>query len=357
MPETMLSQPAETKLYATLVPISALSAEHLQKLGTTAVVEELPAGRVLFEEGASDNDTVYVLSGEVALASKKAGASRKVQGGDDEARYPLSNLKPRQFKATAKTAVRILRVDSQLLDTLLTWDQVAGIEVTEFEGDASDVAWMRRLLESRALLRLPAASIQVLFARFEEVPMKSGQIIIRQGDAGDYYYVIKQGRCRVVQKPGDAQPMVALADLTEGDGFGEEALLSDAPRNATIAALTDGALMRLAKADFVRLMKEPLIECVSDADVATLVQAGAGLVDVRLEGEYRHASLKGSINIPLARLRQQAAMLDRHRKYIVYCDTGRRSAAAAFLLSERGFDVAMLKDGINALRKANPAAV
>ena len=357
MPETMLSQPAETKLYATLVPISALSAEHLQKLGTTAVVEELPAGRVLFEEGASDNDTVYVLSGEVALASKKAGASRNVQGGDDEARYPLSNLKPRQFKATAKTAVRILRVDSQLLDTLLTWDQVAGIEVTEFEGDASDVAWMRRLLESRALLRLPAASIQVLFARFEEVPMKSGQIIIRQGDAGDYYYVIKQGRCRVVQKPGDAQPMVALADLTEGDGFGEEALLSDAPRNATIAALTDGALMRLAKADFVRLMKEPLIECVSDADVATLVQAGAGLVDVRLEGEYRHASLKGSINIPLARLRQQAAMLDRHRKYIVYCDTGRRSAAAAFLLSERGFDVAMLKDGINALRKANPAAV
>lgn len=232
---------------------------------------------------------------------------------------------------------------------------MAGIEVTEFEGDASDVAWMRHLLESRALLRLPATSIQALFERFEEVPMKAGQIVIRQGEPGDYYYVIKRGRCRVVRKTGE-QPMVALADLTEGDGFGEEALLSDAPRNATIASLSDGALMRLAKADFVKLLKEPLLERVTDQEAMAQVAAGAGLIDVRLESEYRRASLKGSINIPLARLRQKSVELDRKRRYIVYCDTGRRSAAAAFLLSERGLEVAVLRDGINALHKANPAA-
>ena len=214
---------------------------------------------------------------------------------------------------------------------------------------------MRRVLESKALLRLPAANIQQLFTRFEEVPIKAGQIIIRQGDQGDYYYVIKQGRCRVVQKPGEQQKMVALADLAEGDGFGEEALLSDAPRNATIAALSDGALMRLAKADFDKLLKEPLLEQVSDKEAMMRVQAGAGLIDVRLESEYQRASLKGSINIPLAQLRQKADSLDAGRQYIVYCDTGRRSGAAAFLLSERGFNVALLKDGINALRKANPS--
>jgi rhodanese-related sulfurtransferase len=215
---------------------------------------------------------------------------------------------------------------------------------------------MRRLLESRALLRLPSASIEQLFARFEEVPMKAGQIVIRQGDRGDYYYVIKQGRCRVVQKPGEQQKMVALADLTEGDGFGEEALLSDAPRNATIAALSDGALMRLSRDDFNRLLKEPLIEWVTDRQVVDRIQAGAGLIDVRLDNEYRRANLKGSINIPLAQLRSRASELDPRRRYIVYCDTGRRSTAAAFLLSERGFEVAVLRDGINALVKANPAA-
>ena len=348
----MPSQPVDPKLLAPLVPINSLSAEYLHQLAAKARVEDMGEGKVLFEEGGTDNRSVYILSGEILLSSEKSSARRSVQGGSDEALYPLANLKPRQYTGTAKTAVRILQVDSQLLDTLLTWDQVTGIEVTEFEGDESDTAWMRKLLESKTLLRLPAASIQQLFTRFEEVPMKAGQILIRQGDRGDYYYVIKQGRCRVVQKPGGKAPMVALADLAEGNGFGEEALLSDGPRNATIAALSDGALMRLAKTDFEKLLKEPTLERLGDQEAGAQLVAGAGLIDVRLESEFRRASLKGSINIPLAQLRQKAAQLDLKRRYIVYCDTGRRSAAAAFLLAERGLDVALLKDGVPALLKA-----
>src|SRR4030067_2675401 len=225
--------PADLKLLATLVPINALSAEHLYKLADKGGVEDLPSGHVLFEEGSTDSDAFYVLAGDVVLSSRKSGASRTVSGASEEAKHPLANLTPRQYAGKTRTATRILHVDSLLLDTLLTWDQVAGIEVTEFEGDASDVAWMRKLLESKALLRLPAASIQQLFTRFEEMPMKAGQILIRQGDKGDYYYVIKQGRCRVVQKPGEQQKMVALADLAEGGGFGEEGRVSWGPRNRT----------------------------------------------------------------------------------------------------------------------------
>jgi CRP-like cAMP-binding protein len=346
----------DPKLFDHLVPINGLGPDRQRQLAQSARVEQCPGGHTLFGEGSQDGFSFYVLDGEVALSSKKTGASRQVRAGSDEAHYPLANLKPRQYAATTRTAARILQVDSELLDKLLTWDQVTGIEVTEFEGDAADAAWMRRLLESPALLRLPAASLQQLFARFEEVPMKAGQIVIRQGDKGDYYYVIKQGRCRVVQKPGGEQKMVALADLAEGDGFGEEALLSDAPRNATIAALADGTLMRLAKNDFIKLLKEPLLERISEAEAGARVAAGAGLIDVRLESEHRRASLKGSINIPLAQLRDKAGSLDRKRRYVVYCDTGRRSAAAAYLLAARGFEVAVLRDGIQALARTNPAA-
>jgi CRP-like cAMP-binding protein len=349
----MPTTPADPALLASLVPMNALGVEHRVRLAATARVESQPAGHILFREGAADDDAFYVLDGEVQLASKKTGTSRVVSGGTEEAHYPLANLKPRQFTATVRTAARILHVDAQLLDTLLTWDQVAGIEVMEFDGDASDIAWMRRLLESHALLGLPAASIQQLFARFEELPVRTGQIIIRQGDPGDYYYVIKNGRCRVVRKPGDTQPMVALADLAAGDGFGEEALLSGAPRNATIAALSDGVLLRLAKADFDRLLREPALERVSAAEAASRVKAGAVLVDVRLESEFRSASLRGSVNIPLVQLRQRLGELD--RRHVIVCDTGRRSAAGAFLLAERGFDVAVLADGINVLLGQEPA--
>ena len=114
--------------------------------------------------------------------------------------------------------------------------------------------------------------------------------------------------------------------------------------------------MRLAKDDFLTLLKEPLVDRIDERETVTRVQAGALLLDVRLDSEFRRANLKGSINVPLSQLRKHAASLSTGSKVIVYCDTGRRSTAAAFLLSERGFDVAVLQNGINALIKANPAA-
>jgi len=344
-------------IFEQLVPADSLGPDQQRQLAARSRIEEHKSGAVVFEEGSQDPHSFYVLEGDVVLTSKTAGASRMVSGGTAEARYALANLKPRQFTGKTKSKARLLCVDSELLDKLLAFDQMGGgVEVTEIGGDEDDAAWMRRLLESPALLRLPAANLQNLFTGFEEVPMKSGQIVIRQGDKGDYYYVIKQGRCRVVQKPGADQKMVALADLAEGDAFGEEALISDAPRNATIAALTDGALMRLAKEDFVRLLKEPLVEKVAMQDLAGMAQAGARLVDVRLPSEHQRASLKGSVNIPLGQLRKNMESLDRTAKYVVYCNTGNRSQAAAFLMAERGFDVAVLRDGIQALMKSNPAA-
>lgn len=183
--------------------------------------------------------------------------------------------------------------------------------------------------------------------------MKTGQIVIKQGAPGDYFYMIKTGRCRVVQKSEPDAASAVVADLEAGDAFGEDALVSDAPRNATVAALTPGALMRLAKHDFDPLLKEPLLQRVTQADAVSLVTAGAQLIDVRTENEYRTAHLHGSINIPLIRLRAAAAELDKGRKFVAYCNTGNRSAAAAYLLAERGFDSYVMSDGIDALLQAS----
>ncbi|MBT8117661.1 MAG: rhodanese-like domain-containing protein, partial [Gammaproteobacteria bacterium] len=57
--------------------------------------------------------------------------------------------------------------------------------------------------------------------------------------------------------------------------------------------------------------------------------------------------LEGSTNIPLAMVRETMKKLDATKTYILYCDTGRRSAAAAFLLGQRGFDISVLEGGLN----------
>ena len=209
---------------------------------------------------------------------------------------------------------------------------------------------MTRILQSKAFLRIPPANIQHMFMRLQEMPVKTGQAVISQGDDGDYYYIISRGRCKVTRESTNGAS-VTLAQLSDGDAFGEEALLSASKRNATIIMETDGLLMRLSKDDFEELLKAPMLTEVELEEAKTMVQDGAVLLDVRMESEHKGGSIKGSLNIPLLMLRLKADGLDRSKKYICYCETGRRSSAAAFLLSEGGFESVVLKGGLQAISR------
>ena len=128
----------------------------------------------------------------------------------------------------------------------------------------------------------------------------------------------------------------------------QEALLSEAKRNATVSMETDGILMRLSKEDFNALLKEPMLNWLSIEQAHAKVQLGAKFLDVRLESEHAITGISGSMNIPLFMLRLKADALDPNVAYVLYCDTGRRSSAAAFLLSERGFQTYVLSGGLAA---------
>jgi rhodanese-related sulfurtransferase len=110
--------------------------------------------------------------------------------------------------------------------------------------------------------------------------------------------------------------------------------------------LTDGVLMRLAKQDFRELMNEPLLQWVSYDEARDIVSRGGKWLDVRLPSEHQNLNIDGSLNIPLYFIRLKLSTLDRNTPYVVYCDTGRRSSAAAYILVERGFDAYVLKGGL-----------
>jgi rhodanese-related sulfurtransferase len=110
--------------------------------------------------------------------------------------------------------------------------------------------------------------------------------------------------------------------------------------------LTDGSLMRLNKADFDSLLNEPLLRWVDLAKAKDLVARGARWLDVRLPSEFENFHLEGAINVPLYFIRMKLRTLDPGTPYVVVCDTGRRSSAGAFLLSERGFEAYCLRGGL-----------
>jgi len=334
------------------IPLNTLSPENFTHLCNELNIEEIPAGKKIFNIGDDDTFSVYLIAGGLELSASD-GIKNIIQAGQDTTRYALANLKPRRYNGIARTPVKIVRIDSHLLDKLMVIESVSlentgGLVVDELDADSSgDNTWLMKLLQKKIFLDLPAAHLQEVLNRMQEIAVHSGEIIIKQGDPGDYYYVICEGRCRVTRKilPTDRHSLV-LAELVTGDGFGEEALVSKNPRNATITMVTDGRLMRLSSKDFAELLEHPVLRWLSPKEASQAAKRGAILLDVRTEQEYTNSKIRGSMNIPLQELREGTAKLKPNSQYICYCDTGERSSAAAFLLRERGYDASVMRGGL-----------
>ena len=336
-----------------LEPLASLSEVRLNELANLCSIEPVSRSVDPFRLRSIAGQSVYLVRGELALAYSQ-GTSEVIVGGSAEARSPLG--KRRVFmSARAVTDVQLIRIDDDLLDIMLTWDQVAKQEQAGVQQSPSRPAgganWsvMSGMfginnLRFGAFSQLPPAHIDELLRRFERVAAKKDEVIIREGAEGDYYYLLESGRCQVERMIGGV--CMTLAKLKSGDTFGEEALVSEAKRNATVTMKTDGSLLRLSKQDFNALLREPLLRGIDMEQAKQKVLEGAQWIDVRYMSEYQYDKLPGAVNIPLAEIRNAFGALDMDKEYIVYCQSGRRSSAAAFLLAQRGYHVFVVEGGL-----------
>lgn len=322
-----------------LVPLSSLSPADRGELARHARLVACQPGQGIFTRGEAAGTTVWLLSGAVELLDESG--VRKIVSGTPEARHPIAQGPRRAATGTAAGACEVLLIDRERLDLVLTWSQAGRIEVVEGAGDGAGDDWMGAMLRSPAFEHIPPSNIALLFLAMKPVDFRVGDLLVRQGEAGDAYYVIIAGRCHVLFKDA-AGRLAELARLGPGQGFGEESLLSGNPRSATVRALESGRAMRLDAADFNRFLRAPLLREVGVDDIP----ADAVLVDVRLPEEYRQGRLPGALNLPLPQLRAESSRLDPKACHVVYCDSGRRSAAAAWLLCERGIDARVLAGGV-----------
>ena len=354
--KTRMSPEINPSTLKELSPIDSLNAENVQDLLRKIKSETIQPGHYLFKKGDMDKAHIYVLKGDVELVADKK-IIKTIRGGSDESKHPLAHSFPRSVSARAKTLCDIIRVNSDMLDIMLTWDQTGSysVEALDEADDDDSTDWMTRILQTRAFHRIPPANIQAMFMRMENINFKPGEVIIKQDDPGDYFYIIKEGRCLVTRSTPANPKGVKLATLSVGDSFGEEALISDSKRNATVTMLTNGHLMRLNKDDFNSLLNEPLLDWVNYDEAKKIIDEGGLWLDVRLPAEFKAKHIKGCINIPLIFLRMKANSLDKDKKYVIYCDTGRRSSAASFLLNERDIASYVLQDGIDSV--TDPAVI
>jgi CRP-like cAMP-binding protein len=331
-------------------PLEKMRPEHLALLAKECQVRECQRKEVLFNSGDTDNFAYFLLQGDIH-GEYPDGKVKDVSGDSVQARYAIGDLQPRRFRASVMSATAQLIVfDRRFLDKVVTWDQITrSPEFKAYDANVDANKWVFRLLQSKALQKLPQGSLERLFLRFEEVGVKQDQVIIREGDDADYFYVIKDGAANVSKRMDSGEATVAY--LVRGDSFGEDALMSNNLRNATVTMKKDGRLMRLSKANFQELLKHSVVEWVSPGKASILFRQGSIILDVRMPEEFQDRAIKGAINIPLTTFREDAADLDKSKKYVVYCNSGERSASAAFIMSKLGYDVAALQGGLSAVLK------
>jgi predicted MFS family arabinose efflux permease len=119
---------------------------------------------------------------------------------------------------------------------------------------------------------LPPATIEHLAVKLIPVSVAAGETVFRQGDPGDLFYIVEDGRCEISI---DAEK---VADAWPGEAFGEIALLRDIPRTATVTAVEDTKLLALERDEFIAAVTghAPSREA-ADAVVGARLEAPMGI--------------------------------------------------------------------------------
>lgn len=356
-----------------LRPLGELDTQCLQEL-LPLFVHHFERAQMMSEIRDWPRQLVYLVRGELNVQYSN-GSTAVLVGGSEDTRRPLGKWGQTLVSAKAINDIELLCLDEEKFEFMLIRAQLAtqkllqnklqnalpecttgaAEEPVSHESPQAASVMALQALAGGAFNALPLDDLRQLLKHFQRIQVKRGDTLVRQDEEGDYYYLIEAGRCLVTRLI--AGTMMTLAELKAGDAFGEEALLTDLTRNATVTMKTDGVLLRLAKKDFVELLRSRLLQKISYAEAWQRAASGAIWLDVRFAAEHQYDGIHGSRNISLNTVRELCASLDPQQEYIVYCQNGRRSAAAAFLLAQRGFRASLLEGGLYGDKGSSKEAV
>jgi CRP-like cAMP-binding protein len=338
-------------------PFHQLDSQELLSLNKKIDTRECKRGQMLVRRGTNQPDKwTYLLSGSAELRrsffdreSLEAGAAPALQPLD----YLLLSDGGQVVALEDCVIAQVSRdlIDRSLASTASNDYSVAALHETDLSENylVSDGAvsadWISKFLQSPLAQNLPAICIQQVLAKLEHRDAEKGEAIVRKGEAGDAIYVLTRGVATICTDEHSVFAGREIA-LIPGDYFGEESLVADTLRNATVTMEADGAVARLDREVFDQLVRPHLVREADDAMMERSLTASTdqtlAIIDVRFPIEFRHDGLPASTNIPIPVLRSRLALLDKTRLHLVTRHGGRRSELAVFLLRQAGIEAYLM---------------
>ena len=351
----------DSSILKQFIPFAGLQDDYLEEALGLIDATTYKKGHILFKRGRKYDIQYFLVEGRVDLIDSQFNVTT-IRSSTDASKTVLNSDSPTRFSGVVKeTDAIIFSVNTEALDRLVAWSESAEsafesehlrkqsdnlgdsflpIDSTFYVSEVSkstDNDWMSSLLQSPLFTRIPLTHVQDLFTRFETIKVNADDVVIKEGERGDFFYVLAQGRARITNRL-DSVNLV----IEPGKYFGEEALLGSTLRNATITMLDNGILKRLDQEAFSALLTQPVLRYVDQKELNQLSQVYK-LLDVKMPMEFRMAHVPDSINVPLPRLRKQMSELAKTYIYVVPDDAGSRADIAVYLLCQAGFDAVILR--------------
>lgn len=306
-------------------------------------------GEKLYAINRRAENTKYLTKGIIQVTTDK-GREKTIKSTSLQSKYPIgdANKSNTMDAVVASTQATGFQINSTLLDHFLVWNEsYAKAAIDSPIRGHRKYDWVMGLLKSQSVQMLPQGNVGELFDVLESKPVSAGDEIIAEGDPGDYCYILARGDAEVFKCGSNGE--FKVADLGPGDLFGESALVSEEPRNASVRMKNDGLVMWLSGQTFGKLLKAHVVRWITAEETLEKITQGATLLDVRERDEFQQMGIQGCLNIPVNELYSKLSTLDKSRSIITCSNMGSRCASAAFTLATKGYDVYALQGGINGL--------
>jgi len=233
---------------------SIYSDEELEGLLSVTELEPIDAGKHVFDEGDPGDKFYVVYNGKIRIVVKDDEGKEVNLGlltkGDHFGETALITDKPRNASARAAEDAVLLGIgkDSFAQYLLSTPEQRES-----FDKFIRSTSVHRFLKSCTDLSAIPSKDLRKLVDSFESEFHREGEVVFRQDTEGDKFFLIEQGKAKVVRWEGPTSEVINF--LREGDFFGEKALMEEKARHADVVCLTDCHLYSLSKETFKALVE------------------------------------------------------------------------------------------------------
>jgi CRP-like cAMP-binding protein len=233
------------RLLESLGFLATVPVAGLDRLARAARVREYPSGATIVRQGDRGNEFFVLAVGEAAVFVRERGEDRGVNNlgvGDYFGERALLGDGLRRATVRSSSAVKVLAFPAEVF-----WKELAGTMAWETRLRTA-LGERERLQELPIFASMGSRQLDLLAVKLEVREVEAGETLVRQGDPGDTFFIVREGDLEVLVSGSGARRRANV--LKPGDFFGEVALLYNVPRTATVRARSKASVWQLGRQDF-----------------------------------------------------------------------------------------------------------